>query len=343
MSTPSPSDRYGRPLGSLRVSVTDRCNMRCRYCMPEEEYIWLPRASLLSFEEIERLVRIFTAQGVGKVRLTGGEPLLRHDLPELIARIKRVAGVRDLAMTTNALLLDRWAEALRAAGLDRLTVSLDTLRPERLREFAKSEQHEGIIRGILAAQEAGFRRTKLNAVIIRGYNDDEILDLLAFGRQHGLEVRFIEYMDVGGATRWSMDQVVTRGQILERVKAAHGGVAAVEGDPRAPADRFVVPDGTRFGIIASTTAPFCGQCDRSRLTADGTWYLCLYAEGGVDLREPLRAGASDDDLAALIAATWRARADRGAEARLADPRRGVLYPPEVLRADPRREMHTRGG
>ncbi len=342
-STAHPRDRHDRPLGSLRVSVTDRCNMRCRYCMPEESYVWLPRASLLSFEELERLVRVFALAGVDKVRLTGGEPLLRHDLPDLVSRIRRVPGIRDLALTTNGTLLGRYASALRDGGLDRLTISLDTLRAERLQEFARTGRHPDILGGIAAAQDAGFASIKVNTVIIRDYNLDEMGELLAFGRECGLEVRFIEYMDVGGATRWSMDQVVSRAEMLELISRVHGTVTPVPGDPRAPAERFALADGTRFGIIASTTAPFCGQCDRSRLTADGTWFLCLYAAEGVDLRESLRGGASDAEILDLIRHTWAARADRGAESRLGQSDRGVLYPVEALRVDPRREMHTRGG
>jgi len=325
------------------VSVTDRCNMRCRYCMPEDSYVWLPRISLLSFEEVERLVGVFALAGVDKVRLTGGEPLLRHDLPGLISRIRRVPGIQDLALTTNGVLLERWARPMREAGLDRVTVSLDTLRPERLREFARTERHDDIMRGIAAARDAGYATIKVNAVIIRDYNLDEVPDLLAFGRANGLEVRFIEYMDVGGATRWSVDQVVSRTEILDVIGSTFGRVTPLPGDPRAPADQFTLSDGTRFGIVASTTAPFCGHCDRSRLTADGTWFRCLYAESGVDLRDALRGGASDAELLRLIAGTWSTRTDRGAEARLGLSDRGALYPVEALRLDPLREMHTRGG
>ncbi|TFG53422.1 MAG: GTP 3',8-cyclase MoaA [Gemmatimonadales bacterium] len=344
MSTPlRPTDRQDRPMGSLRVSVTDRCNMRCRYCMPEDSYVWLPRTSLLSFEEIERLVRVFALAGVDKIRLTGGEPLLRHDLPSLIGRIRRVPGIRDLALTTNGVLLERWARPMREAGLDRVTISLDTLRPERLREFARNERHDDILRGIAAARDAGYPTIKVNAVIIRDYNLDEVAELLAFGKANGLEVRFIEYMDVGGATRWSIDQVVSRMEILDVIGRARGRVTPLPGDPRAPAEQFTLSDGTRFGIVASTTAPFCGQCDRSRLTADGTWFLCLYAESGVDLRDAVRGGASDAELRDLVVGTWRTRTDRGAEARLGLADRGALYPVEALRLNPLREMHTRGG
>ncbi len=338
-------DALKRPLGSLRVSVTDRCNLRCRYCMPEEEYVWLPRASLLTFEEIARLTRVFTGLGVTKVRLTGGEPLLRHELPALVRLLRDNASVRDLALTTNGVLLAKHAAALRAAGLSRVTVSLDTLRPERMEEFARSARHADVLLGIAAARAAGFERLKLNTVVVRGFNDDEIVDLIEFGRAHAAEVRFIEYMDVGGATHWTAEQVVSQREMLERLTARYESVTPVrdDADPRAPAERFRLPDGTTFGVIASVTAPFCASCDRSRLTADGTWFLCLYAERGVDLREPLRAGASDEDLAALISDTWRARTDRGAEQRLSVAQRGALYQIDALRADPRREMHTRGG
>ncbi len=336
-------DALRRPLASLRVSVTDRCNMRCRYCMPEDEYVWLPRASILTFEEIARLVPVFAGLGVTKVRLTGGEPLLRHDLPTLVALIARDARITDLAMTTNGLLLATQAAALRAAGLQRVTVSLDTLRPERMLAFAKSARHADVVAGIVAARQAGFGKIKLNAVVIRGFNDDELGDLIEFARTHDAEVRFIEYMDVGGATRWSPDQVVSQQEILRTLTRRYGPIEPIAGDGRAPAERFRLADGTTFGIIASTTAPFCRACDRSRLTADGTWFLCLYAARGTDLRERLRRGATDAELAGLVRETWQARTDRGAEERLGVAERGALYRIDSLRADPHREMHTRGG
>jgi cyclic pyranopterin phosphate synthase len=336
------TDRHGRPLRSLRVSVTDRCNMRCRYCMPEDNYVWLPRESILSFEEIQRLVRIFADLGVQKLRLTGGEPLLRHDLPTLVSLLRSHESITDLALTTNGILLGRHAGELKAAGLGRVTVSLDTLRPNRMAEFARSERHADILDGISAARQAGLG-IKLNAVVIRGYNDDELTDLVEYGHSVGAEVRFIEYMDVGGATGWSQDQVVSRAEILQLLERGYGPVRPVRESDWAPAERFMLADGTRVGIIASTTAPFCRTCDRSRLTADGTWLLCLYGESGLDLREALRTGRSDGEIAAEIADTWRARTDRGAEERAAVPSRGILYQLDSLRADPRREMHTRGG
>jgi GTP 3',8-cyclase len=339
------NDALGRPLGSLRLSVTDRCNLRCGYCMPEENYVWLPRDSLLTFEELDRLAGIFLGLGAHKIRLTGGEPLLRHGLSELVRMLTARPLLRDLALTTNGVLLAGQAESLKAAGLDRVTVSLDTLRPERMLAFARSNRHADVLAGIAAAQRLGFPAVKLNSVIIRGYNDDEVLDLLEFARERGLELRYIEYMDVGGATRWQPEAVVTRADLLGAIETRYGPVEPVPNRdaPAAPAERFRLRDGTIFGIIASVTAPFCGACDRSRVTADGTWFSCLYSAGGMDLREPLRLGRSDAEIGELIATAWRSRIDRGAELRLATPDRGALYQIDGLRADPRREMHTRGG
>jgi len=343
---PEPTaDRFGRPLGNLRISVTDRCNMRCGYCMPEANYVWLPRASILSFEEVGRLVAVFARLGVSKIRLTGGEPLLRHDLPELVRIIARERGLSDLALTTNGILLADQAPALQAAGLTRVTVSLDTLVPERMKAFARSDRHAEVLAGITAAQAAGLGPVKLNSVIIRGHNDDELVPLLEFGRREGCEVRFIEYMDVGGATSWSAADVVSRREMLERLARHYGPIEELpeNASSRAPAERFRLPDGTLFGIIASTTEPFCRTCERGRLTADGHFLLCLYAAAGLDLRLPLRNGASDAELEALIRSTWAGRTDRGAEERAAGAERGVLYQVGALRADPRKEMHTRGG
>ncbi|MDH3290678.1 MAG: GTP 3',8-cyclase MoaA [Gemmatimonadota bacterium] len=344
--TPLPvQDAHGRWLNSLRISVTDRCNLRCRYCMPEEDYVWLPRGSILHFEEIARLVQVFTTLGVTKVRLTGGEPLLRHDLPTLVTQLKANHRIRDLAITTNGVMLARHAAALKAAGLDRVTVSLDTLQPDRFKRFSGRARFTDVIEGIEAVRAAGFRRTKVNAVIVRGFNEDELVDLLEFGRERRLEVRFIEYMDVGGATQWSPADVVPRAEILERLDAHYGGTTPLPdpSDGRAPAERFALPNATTFGIIASTTRPFCGMCGRARLTADGMWFMCLYADRGVDLRDLLRSGASDDEIAAKLGAAWQKRTDRGAEDRLTSADRGPLYQLDRLRQDPHREMHTRGG
>jgi cyclic pyranopterin phosphate synthase len=338
-----PSDLHGRPLANLRLSVTDRCNLRCAYCMPEAEYAWLAKTLILSFEEIARVVEAFTLLGVEKVRLTGGEPLLRKDLPVLIGLLAAQPKIRDLALTTNGMLLRELAPALSRAGLHRLTVSLDTLQPERFRALTRRDGLHEVLDGIRAAREAGFRRLKLDSVILRGTNDDEIVPLLEFARANEAEVRFIEYMDVGGATHWSMDAVLTRAEMLQRIAAAYGPVTPLVEHSSAPAERFLLADGTVFGIIASTTQPFCSSCDRSRLTADGMWFTCLYARNGMDLRAPLRAGASPTELAALIAERWTRRSDRGAEERLALHQREPLAGSTELSGNPHLEMHTRGG
>jgi GTP 3',8-cyclase len=334
-------DTFERPLRNLRLSVTDRCNLRCSYCMPEPEYVWLPREDILHFEEIDALVEVFVGLGVDKVRLTGGEPLLRRSLPALIARLAQRHGIRDLAMTTNGVLLAQHARGLRDAGLHRLTVSLDTLRPDRFRQLTRFDELARVREGIAAAA-AVFGTLKLDAVVIRDVNDDELVDLIEFGRAHHAEVRFIEYMDVGGATHWSMARVVSRREMLQRLTEHYGPIAVVDEQTSAPADRYRLPDGTVFGIISSTTEPFCETCDRSRLTADGMWFLCLYASHGVDLRRALRSGAPPAELANLIRQAWQGRTDRGAEDRLAGRDR-TLIPLDRLRRDPHLEMHTRGG
>jgi cyclic pyranopterin phosphate synthase len=335
-------DSHHRPLRNLRLSVTDRCNLRCSYCMPEPDYVWLPREDILHFEEIETLVDVFTALGVDKVRLTGGEPLLRRDLPDLIRRLAARPAIRDLAMTTNGVLLAAQARALRDAGLHRLTVSLDTLHAERFRSLTRFDELDRVLEGIATAAPM-FPGLKIDTVVIGGVNDDELVDLIEFGRTRGAEVRFIEYMDVGGATHWSKERVVSRREMLRRLDAHYGPVTPIVEDSSAPADRYRLPDGTVFGIISSTTEPFCHACDRSRLTADGLWYLCLYAAHGTDLRRPLRAGATPEQMAQLIRATWEVRSDRGAEERLASRDRAPLIPVDRLRRDPHLEMHTRGG
>ncbi len=335
-------DTFQRPLRNLRLSVTDRCNLRCQYCMPEAEYTWLPKHDVLTFEEIDRLVGVFVGLGVDKLRITGGEPLLRTNLPVLLRQLAGHDTVRDLAMTTNGILLTAHALALKQAGLRRVTVSLDTLQRERFLKLTRQDELTRTLAGIdTAARE--FPGFKIDTVVIRGVNDDEIVDLVAFARERGAEIRFIEYMDVGGATGWTAHQVVSRAEILESIADAFGPIAPADKEAAAPADRFRLADGTPFGIIASTTAPFCRDCDRARLTADGMLYTCLYATGGLDLRAPLRSGASDDDVRALITATWTERTDRGAEMRLGVPDRRPLIPLSTLKRDPHLEMHTRGG
>jgi cyclic pyranopterin phosphate synthase len=335
-------DLLGRPLKNLRLSVTDRCNLRCSYCMPEAEYVWLPRQDLLQYEEMSALIDVFSRAGVDKIRITGGEPLLRRDLPQLVEMIARKPAIRDLALTTNGVALAGQAKALRNAGLHRITVSLDTLQPDRFQALTRFDALPQVLAGIDEARQH-FSDLKIDAVIIRGTNDDEVVPLLDYARDIGAELRFIEYMDVGGATQWSPERVLAREQMLEVLSRQYGAITAVDEHTSAPADRFTLPDGTVFGIISSTTDPFCGQCDRSRLTADGMWYRCLYATSGTDLRTPLRSGKTPDELLAIITSGWGSRADRGAEERLAVRHRAPLVPASSLKKDPHLEMHTRGG
>ncbi len=341
---PPVKDRLSRPLTNLRLSVTDRCNLRCAYCMPEETYTWLPNPQILSFEEIEVLVDRFIALGVRKLRVTGGEPLVRRELPTLIARLASKA-IDDLALTTNGVLLAEQLPALIDAGLHRVTVSLDTLSPIRFRELTRRDQHAQVLDGIAAVSSSRLREgLKLDSVIIRGVNEGELVPLLDFAGRVGAEVRFIEYMDVGGATQWSAERVVSGREMLEVIGAALGAPTPIIETGSAPAKRFTLPDGRVFGLITSTTQPFCRTCDRARLTADGHWFTCLYASVGFDLKQPLRAGKTPAELEALIASVWGNRVDRGAELRLGlREARGPLAEASSLRADPHLEMHTRGG
>ena len=337
------NDALGRPLRNLRLSVTDRCNLRCEYCMPEDDYTWLAREDVLHFEEISALVDVFVSLGIDKVRLTGGEPLLRRDLATLVRMIAAKSGITDLALTTNAVLLAEQVDQLKAVGLGRITISLDTLRRERFKTLTRFDELDRVKQGIAAAHRV-YGSIKLDTVVIRGVNDDELIDLIEFGKGVNAEVRFIEYMDVGGASRWQPSRVTSRADMLGALSAHYGQIDPIDERSSAPADRYRLRDGTVFGIIASTTEPFCRTCDRSRLTADGMWYLCLYAARGVDLRGPLRRGATPADLQAIIAETWRGRDDRGAEVRLAlGDRRAFVPVQDLLKKDPHLEMHTRGG
>ncbi|CAN5504444.1 GTP 3',8-cyclase MoaA [soil metagenome] len=337
-------DRHERPLGTLRLSITDRCNLRCHYCMPEDEYVWLPQPSILSALEIERVVRAFAAHGASEVRLTGGEPLLRRDAVEIVERVRRVSGISEVTLTTNGLLFERHATDLRRAGLSRVTFSLDTLQKDRALKLTRSTRLHDTIAAIEGAAAHGFEHTKVNSVIVRGENDDEIVDLLRFAERAGVELRFLEYMDVGGATQWHPDRVVGKREIIERIAAAFGPVKPYGALSAAPASRFVTESGAVFGVVASTTEPFCARCDRARVTADGVLFTCLYAASGVDLAGPLRRGEDDAGVAALIASVWTGRADRGAEDRVRiSAREDVLIPAAQLKRDPHREMHTRGG
>ena len=341
------TDQFGRPLKSLRLSVTDRCNLRCRYCMPEEDYVWLPREDVLSFEELATLAGYFADLGVEKIRLTGGEPLLRRDLSRLVRLLLQDRRIQEIAMTTNGVLLAEYAQDLYEAGLHRVTVSLDTLRPERFRRLTGRDEFARVLDGIESVGKAGFPDLKLDTVAIRGFNDDEIVSLIEFARQYQAEVRFIEYMDVGGANEWTMEKVLSCASILDHVRAHYGAVTPLPERGAAPAQRYRLSDGAIFGIIPSTTMPFCGSCDRSRVTADGLWYLCLYAMSGIDLRQSLRRGVNAEDMRQIIRKGWSARQDRGAEERKGlekvGLRNGGLIGIDQLREDPHLEMHARGG
>lgn len=345
--SPPVIDQRGRPLGTLRLSLTDRCNLRCGYCMPEEHYRWLPREDCLSLEEHVRLVRLSAALGARRFRITGGEPLLRRNISFFVRQAQTaLAEVKgsDLAMTTNALLLAEHAEELKQAGLSRVTISLDTLRADRFAALTRRNALDKVFAGIEAAREVGFSGSKLNSVIMRGFNEDEIADLLEYGRGQDIEVRYIEYMDVGGATGWHRDKVVSSDEIIAVLRRRFGAISQL---PRACADtaqRYQVADGTVFSIIASTTKPFCNGCDRSRVTADGTWYHCLYAPNGFPLRSWLRQMDDDAELLHRMRQYWQKRNDQGAVKRLAmADSRGPLVQIQDLKLDPRLEMHTRGG
>ena len=315
-------DRLQRPLRDLRISVTDRCNFRCTYCMPREvfgrDWQFLPRADLLSFEEMTRLVRLSTGLGVSKVRVTGGEPLLRRDLPDLIAQLAAIEGVDDLTLTTNGALLARHAGALKAAGLTRLTVSLDALDETVFQRMSDVKLPVArVLEGIDAAAAAGLAPIKINMVVRRGVNDHEILPMVRRFRGSGHILRFIEYMDVGETNGWRLDEVVTASEILALIEAEYPlePLAAQYGGEVARRYRFA--DGGEIGIISSVTQPFCGGCTRARIAADGRLYTCLFANEGLDLREPLRSGADDAALLALLGGRWRSRDDRYSELRAA--------------------------
>ena len=315
-------DRFGRPLHDLRISVTDRCNFRCTYCMPKElfgaSYRFMPRSELLSFEEITRLTEIFVEHGVRKVRLTGGEPLLRHGLDDLVRMLSAVAGLEDLTLTTNGSLLTlQRARRLRDAGLKRLTVSLDAIDDtvfSSMNDVGFSV--EPVLRSIEDADRAGLTPIKINMVVKRGVNDHEIVPMAERFRGTGHIVRFIEYMDVGNTNGWRMDDVVSAREIVDTIGHAHP-LRAVDPNYRGEvAQRWHYADGSgEIGVIASVTQPFCGACSRARLSAEGKLYTCLFANSGVDLRDLVRSGASDEALSAAVGAVWRRRDDRYSELR----------------------------
>jgi cyclic pyranopterin phosphate synthase len=326
-------DGFGRVHDDLRVSVTDRCNLRCAYCMPEEPE-WFPREEILRYEEAARLVRVAAAQGVRKVRVTGGEPLVRRDVDRLVAELAAIPGVDDLSLTTNGVLLERFAAGLREAGLRRVNVSLDSLRRERFSRLTGRDRLADVLRGLEAAAAAGLGPIKINAVLLRGVNDDEAIDLVAFGRERGYEVRFIEFMPLDNDRTWDLSRVVSGASIRRELAARWPLVPDPDGDPRAPATRFLFEDGGgAVGFINSVTEPFCADCGRIRLTSDGKFRVCLYDDREVDLKSAMRAGATDDDLVALMQAALAGKGRGGAVE--------ILERREALPL--RRTMHQIGG
>jgi len=321
---PGPVDTLGRPVRDLRISVTDRCNFRCRYCMPREvfgpDYQFLPRSQLLTFEEITRLVGLFTSLGVRKVRLTGGEPLLRHDLERLVAMLAALPGIEDLTMTTNGSLLARKAATLARAGLHRVTVSLDSLDNATFTAGNDSPVPVArVLEGIEAATAAGLTPVKINVVVRRGVNDAEVAALARRFRGSGHIVRFIEYMDVGHSNGWRLEHVVPASEIVAAVDAEAPLIPVAANYPGEVARRFRYRDGSgEIGVVGSVTLPFCGDCTRARLSADGKVFNCLFATSGHDLRALLRDGADDDAITAAITAIWQARTDRYSELRSSD-------------------------
>ena len=321
-------DTYNRPIRDLRISVTDRCNFRCTYCMPLDEYEWLEKKEILSFEEITRLTNLFVHLEVEKIRLTGGEPLARRDLDKLVAKLSALPGPPDLCLTTNGSLLAEKVAALKAAGLRRINVSLDSLKPDRFRRITKRGDLAKVLEGLFAAQSHGLQPIKINAVIERGVNDDEILDLVAFAREHGFAIRFIEYMDVGNANNWKSERMVSKKEILETINARFPLRKLGRGKGSAPSVDYQFLDGSGdIGVIASVTEPFCSTCTRARLTADGKLVTCLFSQQGYDLKTRMRSGATDAELLEVISAVWLQRKDRYSEERLAALHSPVGYDP----------------
>jgi cyclic pyranopterin phosphate synthase len=310
MAIPFPLvDSFGRVHTNLRVSVTDRCNIRCFYCMPAENVRFKPRHELLTFEEIERFVRVAASLGVNKVRLTGGEPLVRQDVPLLVEKLVAVPGIHEVALTTNGMLLAEQARALKDAGLSRLNISLDSLDPDTFFRISRREGLDQVLVGIAAAQRVGFERIKLNAVAIRGITEPDVVPLGEFARAHGMEMRFIEFMPLDAEQHWDNEQVLSGEQIRGMLEAAIGPLVPLErDDPSQPATDYAFADGSgRIGFINPVTQPFCQSCNRLRLTAEGQIRNCLFSEEEWDARAPLRGAATDEELADLVRASVGAK------------------------------------
>ena len=319
------TDKFGRPMRDLRISVTDRCNFRCPYCMPAEiygeAYEFLPRADILTFEELTRVVNIFAELGIGKLRITGGEPLLRNDLAELLGMLTGIQGIDDLTLTTNGYLLSQFAQQLKDAGLDRITVSLDSLDDQVFKTMnGRGFTTERVLSSIQKASEVGLSPIKINCVVQKGVNDHTIVNLARHFKGTGHIVRYIEYMDVGNRNGWQSEHVVSAEEIISRIDAEMPLEPTESNYQGEVATRYRYKDGSgEIGLIASVTKPFCGDCTRVRLSTDGKIFTCLFASDGVSLMDPIRSGATDDDLRELIADIWSARADRYSEERITSP------------------------
>ncbi len=325
-------DSLNRPVTDLRISVTDRCNYRCTYCMPSAEYEWIDRREILSYEEIVRLAGIFTSLGIQKIRITGGEPLLRRDLHRLVARLAQLERVADLCLTTNGSLLGESAPALAAAGLRRVNVSLDTLSPEKFRRITRRDDLDKVLDGLYRARDHGLHPVKINTVVERGLNHDEIVSMVEFAHRNEFPIRFIEFMDVGNANSWRMEKMVPKEEILQILGAAYRLEEVGRDDGSAPSTIYRIVGGSvEVGIIASVTDPFCGGCTRMRLTADGKLVTCLFSEQGSDIKKLLRSGAGNDDLRDFIASVWSRRNDRYSEERFEALRSASGYRAEVRR------------
>jgi GTP 3',8-cyclase len=310
-------DALKRPIKDLRISVTDRCNFRCSYCMPLDEYEWINKKEILTFEEISRLATLFVGLGVEKIRLTGGEPLVRQNLDKLVAKLSSIDGLKDLCLTTNGALLAEKVAALKASGLKRVNISVDTLSPEKFRQMTKRGDLSKVLEGIFAAKDYGVDPIKLNAVIEKGVNEDDILNLVEFSRDNGFALRFIEYMDVGNSNDWTSGKLVSKKEIIEKIHSRYPLREVGRAGGTAPSVDYEFADGRGdVGVIASVTEPFCSSCTRVRLTADGKIVTCLFSGIGYDVKALIRGGASDEEISQFMVSIWEKRVDRYSAERL---------------------------
>jgi GTP 3',8-cyclase len=321
-------DALNRPIKDLRISVTDRCNFRCSYCMPLDEYDWIHKKEILTFEEISRLATLFVRLGVEKIRLTGGEPLVRQNLDRLVAKLSSIGGLKDLCLTTNGALLAEKVAALKASGLKRVNISVDSLNPEKFRQMTKRGDLSKVLEGIFAAKQHGLHPIKLNAVIEKGLNEDDILSLVEFSRDNGFALRFIEYMDVGNSNDWTSGKLVSKKEIIDKINVQYPLKEVGRAGGSAPSVDYEFIDGRGdVGVIASVTEPFCSSCTRVRLTADGKIVTCLFSGIGHDVKGLLRGGATDEEISKFIVSIWEKRADRYSAERL-EALRSANYDPK---------------